>query len=81
MENALFMHVVSWTGGELNWSTSIYVDIENWDNIRQEIAENSQEARILNNRLLKFVSSIYDIYNQLEAGKDDFEKSSYCRRF
>ncbi|MBN2638296.1 MAG: hypothetical protein JXR65_04335 [Bacteroidales bacterium] len=39
-------------------STSIYVTLDDKDNLRQEIAGNSQEVRILNNRLLKFVSGI-----------------------
>ena len=54
-------------------STSIYVTVDDWDNLRQEITGNTQEVRILNNHLLKFVSGVYDIYNQLEAGKDDFD--------
>ena len=59
-------------GRRIELSTSILVDVENWDKSRQKIAGNSQEIRILNNRLLKFVSGIYDIYNQLEAGRDNF---------
>jgi len=60
-------------GRRIELSTSILVDVDNWNKSRQEIAGNSQEVRILNNRLLKFVSGIYDIYNQLEAGRDDFD--------
>ena len=60
-------------GRRIELSTSILVDVDNWDKSRQEITGNSQEIRILNNRLLKFVSGIYDIYNQLEAGRDDFD--------
>nr|WP_319512705.1 site-specific integrase [uncultured Draconibacterium sp.] len=60
-------------GRRIELSTSILVDVDNWDKTRQEIAGSSHEVRILNNRLLKFVSGIYDIYNQLEAGRDDFD--------
>ncbi len=59
-------------GRRIELSTSILVDVDSWDKSRQEIAGNSQEVRILNNRLIKFVSGIYDIYNQLEAGPDAF---------
>lgn len=47
--------------------------VSNWDKSRQEIRVNSEEIRILNNRLLKFISGIYDIYNQLEAGTNSFD--------
>ena len=60
-------------GQRIELSTSIFVDAKYWDKSRQEIVGNSQEVRILNNRLLKFVSGIYNIYNQLEAGRDDFD--------
>lgn len=60
-------------GQRIELSTSVYVDVENWDKTRQEIAGSSHEVRILNNRLLKFVSGIYDIYNQLDAGREDFD--------
>lgn len=60
-------------GRRIELSTSILVDMNDWDKSRQEIAGNSEEIRILNNRLLKFVSGIYDIYNQLEAGVNGFD--------
>jgi len=44
-------------GRRIELSTSILVDVDNWDKSRQEITGNSQEIRILNNRLLKFVST------------------------
>ncbi len=60
-------------GRRIELSTSVYVDIKDWDKSRQEITGNSEDIRILNNRLLKFISNIYDIYNQLEAGRDEFD--------
>ena len=36
-------------GRRIELSTSIFVDVDDWDNSRQEIAGKSQEVRILNN--------------------------------
>ncbi len=66
-------------GRRIELSTSILVDMNDWDKSRQEIAGNSKEIGILNNRLLKFVSGIYDIYNQLEAGMNSFDVYCVCR--
>jgi hypothetical protein len=60
-------------GRRIELSTSILVDSNDWDKSRQEIIGNSEEIRILNNRLLKFISGIYDIFNQLEAGTNIFD--------
>ena len=54
-------------------STSVYVALTDWDNLRQQIIGNSEDIRILNNRLSKFMSHINDVFNQLEAGREDFD--------
>ena len=54
-------------------STSVYVALTDWDNLRQQIIGNSEDIRILNNRLSKFISHINDVFNQLEAGREDFD--------
>lgn len=54
--------------------------VEEWDNLRQEIIGNSEDVRILNNRLLKIISNINDVYSQLEAGREDFDVCSIKER-
>ncbi len=54
-------------------STSVYVALTDWDNLRQQIIGNSKDIRILNNRLSKFISHINDVFDQLEAGREDFD--------
>lgn len=60
-------------GRRIELSTAIFVDSQDWDKSRQEIYGNSPEVKIINNRLLKFVSGIYDIYNQLQASGNEFD--------
>ena len=60
-------------GRRVELSTTVYVAVNDWDKTRQEIIGSSENVRILNNRLLKFHSGINDVYNQLEAGSEDFD--------
>ena len=60
-------------GRRIELSTSVYVLEEQWDISRQQIIGNSEDIRILNNRLSKFISEINDTYNQLGAGHEDFD--------
>ena len=67
-------------GRRIELSTSIYVAEEEWDNLRQEIIGNSEKIRIMNNRLSKFISNINDVFNQLEAGREEFDVYSIKER-
>ena len=60
-------------GRRVELSTSVYVLKEQWDSLKQQIIGNSEDKRILNNRLTKFISHINDTYNQLGAGREDFD--------
>lgn len=60
-------------GRRIELSTSVYVLEEQWDISRQQIIGNSENIRILNNRLSKFISEINDTYNQLGAAHEDFD--------
>ncbi len=64
---------VTMDGRRAEISTGIFVDPTQWDNSRQLINGKSESVKILNNRLVKFVSKVNDFYNQLVAVGEDFD--------
>ena len=60
-------------GNRIDLSTGIFVDEHNWDNSRQQLKGKKGEVSILNNKLGKVRSRIYDVYNQLEAKGESFD--------
>ncbi len=54
-------------------STGIFAFKSDWDEKAQVLFGRSEKIRILNNLLDKFVSKIYDVYNQLEATTEEFD--------
>ena len=60
-------------GNRIEISTSVYVSPDEWDKNREVIIGKDESVLILNNRLKKFISKLYDIYNQLEALGDEFD--------
>lgn len=60
-------------GSRIEISTSVYVSPNEWDRNREAILGKDESVKILNNRLNKFTSKLYDIYNQLEATGEEFD--------
>ncbi|MDQ2178598.1 site-specific integrase [Marinifilum sp. D714] len=54
-------------------STGISVDTSKWDPKQQKCIGRSREAQVLNNKILKVKTDLYDIYNQLSAFEEDFD--------
>jgi site-specific recombinase XerD len=57
----------------IEYSTGIFIEPENWDDSRQLVNKRCQDAGVLNNRLGKQISKVYDMYNKLEAIEDEFD--------
>jgi len=59
-------------GSRIELSTGIFIPDESWDPDGQMVRGRTEKVRIINSRLDKFVSKIYDASNQLEATKENF---------
>ncbi|MBN2814390.1 MAG: site-specific integrase [Bacteroidales bacterium] len=53
-------------------STGIFVLSEFWNYEKQQVNGRTEEAKILNNRLVKITTRVQDIYNQLESKGEPF---------
>jgi integrase len=62
-------------GKRFELSTGVFVSKADWDENAQILSGRSEKVRIINNRLEKFVSRIFDLYNQLEAKGENFDIS------
>lgn len=62
-------------GKRFELSTGVFVSKTEWDENAQVLLGRSEKVRIINNRLEKFVSKIFDSYNQLEAKGEEFDIS------
>lgn len=60
-------------GKRIEFSTGIFVFNSDWDEKAQILIGRSEKIKTLNNRLDKFVTNIYDVYNQLESKGDSFD--------
>lgn len=57
----------------IEYSTGIFIEPENWDDSRQLVDKRCRDAGVLNNRLGKLISKVYDTYNKLEAIDGEFD--------
>lgn len=64
---------VTMLGKRIELSTGINTEEHIWNRENQRLNGKSSEIKIKNNRLEKTYSNILDIYNQLEASKQDFD--------
>ncbi|WP_159516933.1 phage integrase SAM-like domain-containing protein [Sunxiuqinia indica] len=53
-------------------STGVFVIPEYWDDQKQRVNRRTEEAKVLNNRLVKVDTRIQDVYNQLESQGEPF---------
>jgi integrase len=61
-------------------STGISVNTSKWDAKLQKCIGRSREAQVLNIKILKVKTDLYDIYNQLSAFEEDFDVSDIKSR-
>ncbi len=62
-------------------STGIFVNPNDWDEVKQQIDPHAYGAIVFNNRLQKITTDIYDIYNQLVSVGKTFDISAIKSRF
>lgn len=62
-------------GKRFELSKGVFVSKSEWDENAQVLSGRSEKVGIINNCLEKFVSRIFDLYNQLEAKGEDFDIS------
>jgi len=61
-------------------SVGVSIELECWDEKSQRVDGNSKLARVLNNKLDKIKTEIFDIYNQFNAFEKDFDVTDIKNR-
>lgn len=68
-------------GRRVELSTGIFASKEEWDEVGQKFRGNTSSAQVINAKLNKIRTEIYDIYNQLKSGGDEFDVVSIKNKF